>query len=189
MQGGIKRDKKCMFRDTRRDKERQGMHVPWYKEGTEHAFLVSLYPSLYHGRCIHCLSLSLLVSRNMHSLSLFIPPCITEHAFIVSLYPSLYHGTCISCKRDKKCMFHDTRRDKERQEMHVPWYKEGKKETRNVCSVIQGGIKRDTVYHGTCIPCLSLSLLVSRNMYFLSLFIPPCITERQGMHIPWYKEG
>jgi hypothetical protein len=27
-QGGIKRDKECMFRDTRRDNERQEMHVP-----------------------------------------------------------------------------------------------------------------------------------------------------------------
>jgi hypothetical protein len=26
-QGGIKRDKECMFRDTRRDNERQEMHV------------------------------------------------------------------------------------------------------------------------------------------------------------------
>jgi hypothetical protein len=28
IQGGIKREKKCMFRDTRREKERQEMHVP-----------------------------------------------------------------------------------------------------------------------------------------------------------------
>ena len=55
------------------------------------------YPWENHGTCISCLSLSLLVSRNIYFLSLFIPLCITEHAFLVFLYLSLYHGTCIPC--------------------------------------------------------------------------------------------
>jgi hypothetical protein len=152
IQGGIKKDKTCLSLSllVSRNMHFLSLFIPPCI--TEHTFPVSLYPSLYHGTCISCLSLSLLVSRNMHFLSLFIPPCITEHAFLVSLYPSLYHGTCFSCRRNNsfyqtidmknkiilRNMFissllilvnkhtppstreRATRRDKERQEMHVP---------------------------------------------------------------------